>query len=80
MKIKDLLIFMNILISEKWKRLHSYQRKETEKSIIYANLMIKKHHNKKHKSIRFNINDKVYLNLYQEYKLGKNDSYHKLEI
>ena len=42
--------------------------------------MIKKHHNKEYKSIQFNVDDKIYLNLHQEYKFGKNDSYHKLEI
>ena len=54
--------------------------KEAEKSIIYANLMIKKHHDKEHKSIKFNVNDKVYLNLHQRYKFDKNDSHHKLEV
>ena len=42
--------------------------------------MTKKHHDKKHKLIKFNVDDKVYLNLHQRYKLGKNNSYHKLEI
>ena len=42
--------------------------------------MTKKCHDKEYKSIRFNINDKIYLNLYQEYKLGKNDSHCKLEV
>ena len=42
--------------------------------------MIKKHYNKKYKLIKFNINDKIYLNLHQKYKLNKNDSYYKLEV
>ena len=42
--------------------------------------MAKKHHDKEHKSIRFNVDDKVYLNLHQGYKLDKNDSHHKLEV
>ena len=80
MKIKNSLTFMNTFINKKWKKLHSYQRKEVEKSIAYTNLMAKKHYDKKHKSIRFNVDDKVYLNLHQGYKLGKNDSYCKLEV
>ena len=80
MKTKNLLTLMNILVSEEQKRLHSYQRKEVEESIVYANLMIKKYHDKEHKSIRFNINDKIYLNLHQGYKLDKNDSHCKLEV
>ena len=42
--------------------------------------MAKKCYNMKHKSIRFKIDDKVYLNLHQGYKLDKNDSHHKLEV
>ena len=42
--------------------------------------MVKKHHNKEHKLIKFNVDDKVYLNLHQGYKLGKNDSHHKLGV
>ena len=42
--------------------------------------MAKKHHDIKHKSIRFKIDNKVYLNLHQKYKLNKNDSHHKLEV
>ena len=80
MKIKDSLALMNTLISEKWKRLHSYQRKKAEENIAYANLMVKKHHDKEHKPIRFNVNNKVYLNLHQRYKFGKNDSHHKLKV
>ena len=80
MKIKDPLIFINIFISKEWKRLHSYQKKETEENIAYANLMAKKYHDKKHKSIKFNVGDKVYLNLHQGYKFGKNDSHCKLEV
>ena len=80
MKTKDPLALMNILISNQQKRLHSYQRKEAEKSIAYANLMTKKHHDKEYKSIRFNVNNKIYLNLHQGYKLNKNDSHCKLEV
>ena len=80
MKIKDSFALMNTLISKEWKRLHSYQRKEAEESIIYVNLMTKKCYDKKHKSIKFNVDDKVYLNLHQEYKLDKNDSHHKLGV
>ena len=64
MKTKNPLTLMNTLVSEKWKRLHSYQRKEAEESITYANLMTKKHHDKECKLIRFNVDDKVYLNLH----------------
>ena len=64
MKIKNSFAFINTFVSEKQKKLHSYQRKKAEKNIIYVNLMVKKHHNKKHKSIRFNVNDKIYLNLH----------------
>ena len=71
---------MNTLISKEQKRLHSYQKKEAEESIIYVNLIAKKCHNKEHKSIRFNVDDKVYLNLHQGYKLDKNDNHHKLEV
>ena len=71
---------MNTLVSEEQKRLHSYQRKEAEESITYVNLMAKKYHDKKHKPIRFNVDDKVYFNLHQGYKLGKNDSHCKLRI
>ena len=80
MKIKDSLALMNTLVSEEWKRLHSYQRKETEESIAYANLMAKKHYDKEHKPIRFNVDNKVYLNLHQGYKLDKNDNHCKLEV
>ena len=71
---------MNTLISKEQKKLHSYQRKKAEKSIIYANLMAKNHHDKKHKLIKFNIDNKIYLNLHQRYKFNKNDSHHKLEV
>ena len=64
MKIKDLFAFMNTFINEEWKRLHSYQRKEAEENIIYANLITKKCHDKEHKSIKFNVDDKVYFNLH----------------
>ena len=57
MKIKNPLTLINILINKEWKRLHSYQRKKAEESIAYANLMTKKYHDKKHKSIKFNVND-----------------------
>ena len=63
-KIKDLLTLINNFINEEWKRLHSYQWKKAEESIIYVNLIAKKHHNIKHKSIRFKVNNKVYLNLH----------------
>ena len=79
-KTKDPLAFINILVNEEQKRLHSYQWKEAEESITYTNLIIKKHHDIKYKSIKFKINNKVYLNLHQEYKLDKNDSHHKLEV
>ena len=42
--------------------------------------MVKKHHNKEQKPIKFNVDNKIYLNLYQGYKLNKNDSYYKLEV
>ena len=64
MKTKNPLALINILINEEQKRLHSYQKKEVEKNIVYTNLITKKHHNKEHKSIRFNVNDKVYFNLH----------------
>ena len=80
MKIKDPLAFMNTFISKEQKRLHSYQRKEIEENIIYANLMVKKCYDKEHKSIKFNVGDKIYLNLHQGYKLNKNNSHCKLEV
>ena len=42
--------------------------------------MTKKYHDKKHKLIKFNVNDKIYLNLHQGFKLNKNNNYCKLEV
>ena len=42
--------------------------------------MTKKHHDKKYKLIKFNFDDKIYLNLHQGYKFGNNNSYHKLKV
>ena len=42
--------------------------------------MAKKYHNVKCKSIKFKVDNKVYLNLHQKYKLSKNNSHCKLEV